>query len=90
MLRTISGTVSGTRYASRIGIDGRKSSRFAQAGMQAMDFGFVVALALIASGVFRLWLVNTGKLPPMFGYQRYVPYVFIGVGVVLAAIALVD
>jgi hypothetical protein len=55
-----------------------------------MDFGFVVALVLIASGVFRLWLVNTGKIPPMFGYQRYFPYVFIGAGAVLAVIALVD
>ena len=59
-------------------------------GCDDMDFGFVVALVLIASGVFRLWLVNSGKLPPMFGYQRYFPYVFIGVGVVLAAIALLD
>lgn len=55
-----------------------------------MDFGFVVALVLIASGVFRLWLVRSGKLPPMFGIQRFFPYLFIAIGVVLAMVALLD
>lgn len=55
-----------------------------------MDFGFVIALVLIATGVFRLWLVNSGKLPPMFGFQRYFPYAFIGLGIVLAVMALMD
>jgi hypothetical protein len=55
-----------------------------------MDFGLVVALVLIASGVFRLWLVNTGKSPPMFGFQRYFPYAFIGMGIVLGILAFTD
>jgi hypothetical protein len=69
---------------------GRDGLRHLTLGYDAMDFGFVVALVLIATGVFRLWLVNSGKLPPMFGFQRYFPYAFIGVGLVLAVIALVD
>jgi len=55
-----------------------------------MAFGLVVALMLIASGAFRLWLIRTGKVPPLFGIQRYFPYVFIVAGIVLGALALVD
>ncbi len=55
-----------------------------------MEFGLVVGLVLVASGVFRLWLVRSGKLPPMFGFQRYFPYIFIGAGLALAILALMD
>ena len=54
-----------------------------------MTFGLVVALMLIASGVFRLWLMRSGKIPPLFGVQQYFPYIFIGAGVVLAIVTLV-
>jgi len=55
-----------------------------------MDFGMVVALLMIAAGVFRLVLMRSGKVPAVFGYQRYIPYVFMGVGAVLFILALTD
>lgn len=55
-----------------------------------MDFGIVVALLMVAAGVFRLVLTRSGKIPIAFGYQRYFPYVFIGVGVILFILALTD
>lgn len=55
-----------------------------------MDFGTVVALLMIAAGVFRLVLMRSGRAPAIFGYQRYIPYVFIGMGVVLLVLALTD
>ncbi len=55
-----------------------------------MLFGLVISLMLIASGVFRLWLIRTGKVPPMFGVQRYFPYGFIVVGIAVGILALID
>ncbi|MBA3377485.1 MAG: hypothetical protein H0T93_01240 [Chloroflexia bacterium] len=55
-----------------------------------MDFGIVVALMMVAAGVFRLVLMRSGKVPIAFGYQRYFPYVFIGVGALLFILALTD
>jgi len=55
-----------------------------------MDFGIVVALIMIAAGVFRLVLTRSGKVPVIFGYQRYIPFVFMGVGALLLIVALVD
>ena len=50
----------------------------------------VISLMLIASGVFRLWLLRTGKVPPMFGVQRYFPYVFIAIGIAFGVYVLID
>jgi hypothetical protein len=55
-----------------------------------MLFGLVIAFMLIASGAFRLWLIRSGKVPPLFGVQRYFPYVFIVVGVALGVFAVID
>lgn len=55
-----------------------------------MDFGIIVALMMVAAGVFRLVLMRSGKVPLAFGYQRYFPYVFIGVGALLFFLALTD
>lgn len=55
-----------------------------------MDFTIIVSLVLIASGVFRLFLIRAGKLPSGFGYQQYFPYIFIVAGLVLIALALFD
>ncbi len=55
-----------------------------------MGFGIVVALMMVAAGVFRLVLMRSGKVPIAFGYQRYFPYVFIGVGALLFILALTD
>lgn len=55
-----------------------------------MDFGIVVALVMVAAGVFRLVLMRSGKVPIAYGYQRYLPYVFMGVGALLFILALTD
>lgn len=55
-----------------------------------MDFTIVVALVLIAAGVFRLFLVRTGKKPEDVGYQRYFPYAFIVMGALLFILGLMD
>jgi len=55
-----------------------------------VDLTYVVALIMIAAGVFRLWLTRSGKLPLAFGFQRYFPYLFIGMGVLLFVIAVFD
>ena len=55
-----------------------------------MDFGIIVALMMVAAGIFRLVLMRSGKVPLAFGYQQYFPYVFIGVGVLLFILALRD
>ncbi len=55
-----------------------------------MDFGVIVALMMVAAGVFRLMLMRSGKIPLAFGLQRYFPYVFIGMGVLLFILALTD
>lgn len=55
-----------------------------------MDLGFVVGLVLIMSGLFRLFLVRSGKLPTVFGFQRYIPYLFLAVGAAIFVLALVD
>jgi TRAP-type C4-dicarboxylate transport system permease small subunit len=58
--------------------------------VRSMLFGLVIAFMMIASGVFRLWLMRTGKVPPLFGVQRYFPYVFIAVGVALGVFAVIE
>jgi len=55
-----------------------------------MDFTIIVSLMLIAFGVFRLFLIRSGKLPAGFGYQHYVPYVFLVAGLALIARALYE
>jgi hypothetical protein len=55
-----------------------------------MDFTIVVSLVLIASGVFRLYLVRSGKLPQALSFQQYFPYVFIGAGLLMLVVALLD
>lgn len=55
-----------------------------------MDFGIIVALMMVAAGVFRLMLMRSGKIPLAYGFQRYFPYVFIGVGTLLFVLALTD
>ncbi len=54
------------------------------------DFTVIISLMLIASGVFRLFLIRSGKLPAGFGYQHYVPYVFLVAGLALIARALYE
>lgn len=55
-----------------------------------VDLAIVVSVIMILAGIFRLWLMRSGKLPLAFGVQRYFPYMFIGVGVVLLVIAILD
>ncbi|MGI8964144.1 MAG: hypothetical protein ACR2GI_06535 [Thermomicrobiales bacterium] len=55
-----------------------------------MDFTIIVSLMLIASGLFRLFLIRSGKLPVGFGYQQYFPYIFIVTGLVLISITLFE
>lgn len=56
----------------------------------SMDFTIIVSLMLIASGLFRLFLIRSGKLPVGFGYQQYFPYIFIVTGLVLISITLFE
>jgi hypothetical protein len=60
------------------------------AGRNWMDLTIVVALIMIAAGVFRLYLVRSGKLPLAIGVQRFFPWIFIGTGVVFLVLALTD
>ena len=55
-----------------------------------MDLAIVVSVIMILAGIFRLWLMRSGKLPLAFGIQRYFPWMFIGVGIVLLVIAILD
>ena len=55
-----------------------------------MDFTLIVALVLIASGAFRVVLIRSGKLPEGLGVQKYFPYAFIAIGVLMFVAALID
>ena len=55
-----------------------------------VDLRIVVSVIMILAGVFRLYLVRSGKLPLTMGAQRFFPWLFIGVGLILLVWALVE
>lgn len=55
-----------------------------------MELPVVISVLMIMVGLFRLFLIRTGKFPMALGIQRYVPWVFIGAGITLLLVALLD
>ena len=55
-----------------------------------MEFILLIGAFMIITGVFRLYLIRSGKLQFVFGFQRYFPWVFIALGTFFIVTTLLD
>ncbi len=53
-----------------------------------MQIPLLIGLMLITTSIFRLYLIRSGKVAFVFGFQRYFPWLFLAAGVFMVVTAL--
>ncbi len=53
-----------------------------------MQIPLLIGLMLITTSIFRLYLIRSGKVAFVFGFQRYFPWLFLAAGVFMVATSL--
>lgn len=55
-----------------------------------MELPLIIGAFMILTGIFRLYLIRSGKLQFVFGFQRYFPWLFMGLGAFFIITTLLD